>query len=230
MCGVFGFISSQGKGPDIHRLRRLAMVTQTRGAHAFGLAWLEEGGLIHTFKRPGPASDHLDALEQCRNAVVMIGHCRYATHGSPEDNRNNHPHVAGAGFIVHNGVILNHDQLVRQRGLKQRTQCDSEVLGLLMIRCAGTVTQRAAWAANQAQGDLAMLGIWRDPARLLIARRGRPLHFCQDREGFYLASLPQGLPGKVRSVADRTARVLTFDGIGSLESDAVRIGAEAHRQ
>jgi len=223
MCGVFGFISSEGKGPDIHRLRRLAMVTQTRGAHAFGLAWLEEDGLIQTFKRPGPACDHLEALEQCRNAVVLVGHCRYATHGSPEDNRNNHPHVAGAGFIVHNGVITNHDRLVRQHGLKQRTQCDSEVLGLLMIRCAGTVAQRAAWAANQTHGELAMLGIWRDPARLLIARRGRPLHFGQDREGFYLASLPYGLPGKVKAVADHTARVLVFDGTVSMGGDAVRV-------
>jgi hypothetical protein len=26
---------------------------------------------------------------------LVIGHCRWATHGAPKDNRNNHPHQAG---------------------------------------------------------------------------------------------------------------------------------------
>ena len=55
MCGIFGFISSEGKGPEVARLRRLALITQSRGDHAFGLAWLDEDGSIQTFKRPGPA-------------------------------------------------------------------------------------------------------------------------------------------------------------------------------
>ena len=52
---------------------------------------------IQTFKQPGAAQVHLNELDRCRKAVIMVGHCRYATHGSPEDNRNNHPHPAGAG-------------------------------------------------------------------------------------------------------------------------------------
>ena len=144
MCGIFGFISSEGHGPEMSRLRRLALVTQSRGDHAFGLAWLDEDGSIQTFKRPGPAKAYLDELDRCRHAVVVVGHCRFATHGSPLDNRNNHPHAAGAGFIVHNGVILNHQQLVNRYGLDQQSQCDSEVLGLLMARCAGSIVQRSA--------------------------------------------------------------------------------------
>lgn len=131
MCGIFGFITRQGEGPEMARLRRLALITQTRGMHAFGLAWLEEGGTIQTFKAAGPAEAHLDELERCRNAVIVIGHCRFATHGSPADNRNNHPHAAGAGVIMHNGVVFNHRQLAWQYDLRLQSQCDSEVLGLL---------------------------------------------------------------------------------------------------
>ena len=175
MCGIFGFISSRGQGPEIHRLRRLALVTQTRGDHAFGLAWLEEDGTIQTFKRPGPAKACLSELDRCRRAVVVVGHCRFATHGSPRDNRNNHPHAAGSGYLVHNGVVTNHQQLLQRYGLHPQSQCDSEALGLLMAHAAGSIAQRSAWAANQVQGDLAMLGVWRNPARLLVTRRGRPL-------------------------------------------------------
>lgn len=227
MCGIFGFITSEGQGPDIARLRRIALVTQIRGDHAFGLAWLDEGGDIQTFKAPGPAKTHLDALDRRGNAVVVIGHCRFATHGSPADNRNNHPHAAGAGFVVHNGVIFNHQQIVRQYGLTQRSQCDSEILGLLMARCAGSVAQRSAWAANQVMGELAMLGLWRNPARILIARRGRPLCFGRGRDGFYFASLPECLPGDVKAVADYSTRVLAFrDGAVGLEGAAIRLAAD----
>ena len=224
MCGVFGFITSDGRGPDVARLLRIALVTQTRGAHAFGLAWVDADGALHTFKQPGPASSHLGQLECCRGARAVIGHCRYATHGSPADNRNNHPHVVGSGYLVHNGVITNHQQLLRRHRLTQTSQCDSEILGLLMSRTAGSIVQRAAWAANQVQGDLAMLGIWRSPARILVCRRGRPLHVGQAREGLYLASLTEGLPAKARVVTDGTARVVTYDdGLLYLDDDALRL-------
>ena len=227
MCGIFGYITSEGEGPEIARLRRIALVTQSRGDHAFGLAWLDADGAIHTFKRPGPAKAHLDELERCRNAVVVVGHCRWATHGPPRDNRNNHPHAAGAGFLVHNGVIFNHQQLVRQYGLAQRSQCDSEVLGLLMARCAGSIVQRSAWTVARVQGDLAMLGVWRAPARLLVSRRGRPLCFGQGRHGYYFASLPESLPGQIMAVADYSTRVLTYrDGALRLDGDAIRLAAD----
>lgn len=225
MCGIFGFITKRGEGPQIALLRRIALITQTRGEHAFGLAWLNAQGTIQTFKRPGPAQMHLDQLERCRDAIIVVGHCRYATHGSPADNRNNHPHPAGAGRLVHNGVVHNHDDLVERFCLRPRTQCDSEVLGLLMARCPGTANHRAAWAANQALGDLAMLAIWRKPARLLVARRGRPLHVGQGRDGYYFASLAAGLPGRAQAVPDRTSRVLAHrDGELDLVGQPIALG------
>jgi glucosamine 6-phosphate synthetase-like amidotransferase/phosphosugar isomerase protein len=227
MCGIFGFITSDGHGPDVDRLRKIAVVTQTRGAHAFGLAWVDPDGTIGTFRRPGPASRQLDELDRCRSALVMVGHCRYATHGSPADNRNNHPHPAGAGQLVHNGVILNHAELAQRHNLRLRTQCDSEVLGLLMARGAGSIAQRSAWAAGQALGTLAMMGVWRSPARLLVCRRGRPLCFGHDAGGFYFASLPEGLPGPVKAVADGTTRTLTFDGRLRADGSAILLAEHA---
>lgn len=225
MCGIFGFVTRQGEGPEIARLRRLALITQTRGEHAFGLAWLNADGRIETFKRPGAAQHYLDELERCRDAIIVVGHCRYATHGSPADNRNNHPHPVGSGQFVHNGVVHNHEDLVERYGLRPQTQCDSEVLGLLMARCPGTTNQRAAWAANQAMGDLAMLAIWRKPARLLVARRGRPLHFGRASHGYYFASLPEGLPGRAQAVHDGTSRVVGYqDGELAVVGQPIALG------
>jgi glucosamine 6-phosphate synthetase-like amidotransferase/phosphosugar isomerase protein len=201
-----------GAGPDIARLKRIAIVTERRGRHAFGLAWISADGRLHTFKRPGPATANLHDLDQCAGALVVVGHCRYATHGTWEDNRNNHPHRAGGGWIAHNGVVRNHASLARRYGLSPRTACDSEVLGLLLAKMRGSVERRAASTARLAEGPLAILGVWRKPARLLIVRRGNPLWFGETPRGFYFGSLPDELPGAAQPICDRYAGLLTFDG------------------
>jgi hypothetical protein len=183
MCGIFGFITKDGRGPNLERLRRIAIQTQRRGQHAFGLAWVAADGRLHTFKRPGAASENLEDLERCAGAQVVIGHCRWATHGTPADNRNNHPHRAGRGWIVHNGIVRNHGALVRQHCLSVRTQCDSEVLGLLLAKSPGSLEERAARTAKAADGLLAILGVWANPVRLLIVRHGNPLWIGETRGG-----------------------------------------------
>jgi len=222
MCGIFGFITKNGSGPDLARLKRIATETQRRGHHAFGLAWLGADGSLQTFKRPGPATQNLDDLDRCRGAWIVIGHCRWATHGAPEDNRNNHPHPAGQGWLVHNGVVTNHESLVRRYRLTPRTQCDSEVLGLLMARFAGSIGARAARVAEVAEGRLAILGVWRRPARLLIVRSGNPLCFGETKGGYYFGSLTDELPGRVVSITDEYAGVLVYAD-GTLRHDAYSI-------
>lgn len=222
MCGIFGFVTSSGHGPDLARLRQIAAVTERRGPHAFGLAWLDGDNIIRTFKRPGAATAGLDDLECCREATIVIGHCRWATHGTPRDNRNNHPHRAGRGWLVHNGIVLNHEQLARQYRLNPQTDCDSEVLGLLMARLPGSLLRRAALTAGVSAGHLALLGIWRNPSRLLVVRGGKPLHFGESTRGFYFASLPDGLPGNVLPVTDHYAGVLRFErGRLQLEAESI---------
>ena len=66
------------------------------------------------------------------------------------------------------------------------------------------------------------MGLWRKPARLLIVRSGNPLAFGETAGGFYFASLPEGLPGKVILLTDRYAGVLTYRD-GELQHDAYSI-------
>lgn len=211
MCGIFGFIAKNGKGPDLARLRWIAAETQRRGPHAFGLAWVGPDGRIHTYKRPGPAMANLGDLEACRGSVAILGHCRWATHGSPQDNRNNHPHPAGRGWFVHNGVVHNHDQLARQYNLARRTECDSEVLGLLMAHFGGSLGERAVRTATVAEGSLAVLGLWARPTRMIIIRNDNPLHFGETAAGFYFASMPDALPGEPEMIKDSYVGVLTAE-------------------
>jgi glucosamine 6-phosphate synthetase-like amidotransferase/phosphosugar isomerase protein len=151
-------------------------------------------------------------LEVCKHAQIVVGHCRWATHGSPSDNRNNHPHVAGRGLIVHNGVITNYLDLIRRFDLQPKTECDSEVIGLLMARLPGRLRKRAELTACEIEGRMTVLGLWTNPGRLLVCRYDNPLAFGETDDGIYFASLPDALPGRPVWVQNNYSGVLSLEG------------------
>jgi len=188
----------------------------TRGHHAFGFAWLDWSGRLKMFKRRGRIVDHLDTLDQLSEARFLIGHCRWATQGDPADNGNNHPHPADGGWIVHNGMIGGYADLIRRHGLAPSTDCDSELLGLLLERGQGSIVSRCVSATRTVtRSPLVMLGLWSRPARLVVVRAGNPLHVgeCKGGERFYLASLEKGLPGRVSEVPDYSTMDFTSAGV-----------------
>ncbi|MDX1961611.1 MAG: class II glutamine amidotransferase [Pirellulales bacterium] len=211
MCGLFGYITKTGGGPDLDLLRRIATETEQRGDHAFGLAWIDQAGRLQMFKRPGAVSARLGDLDRCRHAQAVIGHCRWATHGSYSDNDNNHPHSVGRGWLAHNGVVRNYRELARQYGLVRRTACDTESLALLMAKLPGSLLSRATRAVVAVDGPLAILGLWANPLRLVIARRGNPLCCGETDDGAYLGSLAGELPGHSRPFRDDQAGLITFN-------------------
>jgi glucosamine 6-phosphate synthetase-like amidotransferase/phosphosugar isomerase protein len=212
MCGVFGFVGKNGQTVDLKRLRDVATVTNRRGNHAWGLAWIDTRGRLCSFRQQGAIVDSLPLLSMARDAVALIGHCRWATQGDPADNVNNHPHPADGGWIVHNGVIPGYRRLLTLHGLSPVSACDSEVLALLMERLDGDdLVERAVNATDavlsQGRAPLVLLGLWK-PGQVVAVRRGNPLVTSSSRRSVWMASLPEGLPGKPRQVPDQHA--LTF--------------------
>lgn len=211
MCGVFGFVSYDGEGPSLKRLEHVASKTMSRGAHAFGFAWIDRLGRMRMYKRQGRIADHIDALGMAADARMLIGHCRWATHGTPAANINNHPHPADGGWIVHNGVIGAYEWLLSSMDAVPVTECDSEILGLLIERGKGTLLDRCRHAAEAAcDGPLVLCGLWNRPNRLIAVRAGNPLFLgrCAGPR-YYFGSLADGLPGDVSEVEDDTAMEFT---------------------
>jgi glucosamine 6-phosphate synthetase-like amidotransferase/phosphosugar isomerase protein len=186
----------------------MAIATERRGAHAFGWAFLNADGRILHYKAPGAISRHLGLLDEMEGARAVIGHCRFATVGDPANNLNNHPFACDGGFVIHNGQIPGAGILAREKGLRPVTECDSELLALLIETAAGaTWRERCVWAVEQVpQGrPLVLAGLWK-PGRLVLVRRGNPLFVGASARGVYFASSEGGLPRGAQPMADGTAR------------------------
>jgi glucosamine 6-phosphate synthetase-like amidotransferase/phosphosugar isomerase protein len=206
MCGVFGFIAKGDAKLDLDRLETIAEETMRRGPHAFGFAWIDGRGHLKMYKQTGRIVDSLGLLAMARDARMLIGHCRWATQGSPANNLNNHPHPADGGWIVHNGIIPDYRGAIKEFRFHPVTQCDTELLALLIERREGSHVRRCIDASGLAnERPLVLAGLWNRPDRLVLVRRGNPLHLGHAGEGKYFASLPYGLPDDAAPLDDETA-------------------------
>lgn len=135
MCRIFG-ISYGPDGPDAEdwtptEFGQIMFPALVKGGpHAFGwMSW--DGESIHHEKHPGrvDTDEAMGKIDIDPNAKWFVGHTRWATHGSPEDMRNNHPLVHGRFIGVHNGVLQNHSAILSITGREDpKTEVDSEAI------------------------------------------------------------------------------------------------------
>ena len=210
MCGIFGAIKTGRGSLTLSTIANIAADQERRGPHAFGYAWLDADGRLHSYRQQGRISKNLHLLERMQGAKAIIGHTRYSTHGDPGHLINNHPHPSYGVWIVHNGVVSNHETLNRDFDLLPSSDCDSETLGLLIEALPGTLLDRVSETIDLVDNDapLCIAGIWRAPNRVVMARRGNPLHKSLGKTGnVYFGSIGISLPGKAVEVQPDTATV-----------------------
>ena len=170
MCGIAGFYF-KGEFTNEEKeqwIRHGFNSIVSRGRHATGFMNLSLDGKYHIFKvgKSWEEAKKLDIFKQELWRDVILLHTRAATHGSPKDNNNNHPHESEDWIIVHNGVISS-------RPLAEynyKGECDSEVL-LSYIQMHGLQQGLA-----QAKGSMAIAAYHKtEPGVLYLYRESNPI-------------------------------------------------------
>ena len=119
MCGIGGFRGKLFSQRKELVLSSLVEGLKSRGEHAVGIGFYnKDKGKV--FKAPVKPSQvdwkTLFSFSPCLSDTVIF-HNRFATHGKPEINKNNHP-FAGEGFLLaHNGVLSNYKELLKEYDL-----------------------------------------------------------------------------------------------------------------
>lgn len=119
MCGIFGLISD--KEINQKHLNFLASHARQRGRDSSGLIYYTD----NEYKIRRAAYDIKKLL--VKNTVdsnIFLGHSRLITNGL----HDNQPVVRDNCFVIHNGIIVNYEEVWNEINLNPEFQIDSEVI------------------------------------------------------------------------------------------------------
>jgi glucosamine--fructose-6-phosphate aminotransferase (isomerizing) len=157
MCGIFGLIAHRGSEYDPSFIRKalttLARLSESRGKDSSGLVFRNESEkelqilkgavpLSYLFKRR-EVKHQLDSLVHSnsrgpktapQSTFAVMGHSRLVTNGSQLRDENNQPVVKDGIIGIHNGIIVNENEIWSAHPeMKRAYEIDTEVM-LALVR------------------------------------------------------------------------------------------------
>jgi glucosamine 6-phosphate synthetase-like amidotransferase/phosphosugar isomerase protein len=194
MCGIAGYsLSASSRVERTLAAQALLAGIAERGADAVGYAYRRATSPVTIHKQRSGASELLEEVLLPESTTEALIHVRDYTKGHPRIEANNHPIRHGTVVGVHNGIILNDDELMEQHGFERaepEMTVDSEAIFALAEAHEG-----APRSLEQLRGSMATA--WIDERRtgtLYLARGvGRPLWLGTGREETLFASTKAAL-------------------------------------
>ncbi|HHA2432366.1 TPA: glutamine--fructose-6-phosphate transaminase (isomerizing) [Stenotrophomonas maltophilia] len=230
MCGIVGAIADRDVVPVlIEGLKRL----EYRGYDSSGIAVIDQGERrdVRRVRRTGRVSEMATAAEaEGFNAVLGIGHTRWATHGGVTE-ANAHPHISHGVALVHNGIIENHEEQrekLRALGYTFESQTDTEVIAHLIhhhLKSGDGLLVALQHTVKELTGAYALAVVSRaEPERFVCARMGCPLLIGLGEGENFVAS-------DVSAVISATRKVIFLEegDTAEIRRDGVRIFDEHDR-
>lgn len=153
MCGIFGIVvpeDSRTSHTEIETvLKHLYLLSESRGKESAGIhLYLPAGKKAWTLKSARPAREFIKSQEyknllkegfaeakKTKGAIAVIAHSRLVTNGRAEDDKNNQPVSYNDICMVHNGIIVNVDQLWADNpDLRRSAEVDTEVAAAMLSK------------------------------------------------------------------------------------------------
>ncbi|GAC1503121.1 MAG: hypothetical protein NVS1B10_08150 [Candidatus Saccharimonadales bacterium] len=198
MCGIVGYIGRKS-GTDIVMSGLEAL--EYRGYDSAGIALIKDGH-NQVVKQVGRVKGLIQSVQgQKLESNLVIGHTRWATHGTPTIV-NAHPQTNNAKSIsvVHNGIIENFSDLrikLEAAGYSFKSQTDTEVVPNLIdyyLQKLSSFEKAFKAALGDVRGAYAIAAITSaEPGTLYAARLSSPLVIGVGKKEHILASDPAAI-------------------------------------
>ncbi len=211
MCGIAGFFTNGVKTENIEKVRQLftanLLANETRGKEATGALLVQKDCTWHLEKAALPACEFIQTMRYKtflqkvdQNTILLLGHTRKPTKGSPENNDNNHPIVRGRTIGVHNGTLSNDDEIFLNHlkaGKESRIGAvDSEAIFALIdeLDRRDTLSSRCDNLSRMSRllhGSYTTLYAHPDdPCRLYLLKYNNPMsvHYSPELDGLFFSS------------------------------------------
>jgi glucosamine 6-phosphate synthetase-like amidotransferase/phosphosugar isomerase protein len=195
MCGIAGYsLSAKSALNRTLAAQSLLAGIAERGADAVGYAHRGPGDPYPVVvKQRTPASELLERIDVPQGATELLVHVRDYTKGHPSISANNHPVRHGPVVGIHNGIILNDDELLAPFSCARaepRMTVDSEAIFALAAH-----SQNDPLALEELTGSLAAAWLDSRVANTIFAARGagRPLWIGAGKHELFFASTRRAL-------------------------------------
>ena len=120
MCGIFGLISFQTV--DNKKVQQLANYARQRGRDSSGLIFFDDKK--YYVERANYDINMLIANKNWSNSKLVMGHSRLITNGLSD----NQPVVRDGYCLIHNGIIVNDEDIWRNIDVERKFEIDSEAI------------------------------------------------------------------------------------------------------
>ena len=232
MCGIVGFLGQNVEKTLIDKLKKL----ENRGYDSAGIA-VKTKNDIKIFKSKGEIKNLENKVEIQSDAILGIGHTRWATHGKP-DELNAHPHCSNSEkwSVVHNGIIENYlylkEKLI-QKGYKFISETDTEtVANLLDFYDCGDDLLTVQKVCSAVSGSYAFAIINNLTNTIYFAKNKSPLYISKNENEIMIASditcfynfsncyyqLPDGVMGYAEN-----SKICFYDKFGKVDLKQVEM-------
>jgi glucosamine--fructose-6-phosphate aminotransferase (isomerizing) len=194
MCGIAGYSLKPAARIDrtLAAQALLAGIAE-RGADAVGYAYRSPGASVSVHKRRSGASELITDLTVPNSAVEVLLHVRDYTKGHPTVPANNHPVRHGPVVGVHNGIIVNDEEIFERHEIER----DEPTMSVDTEAIFAVVEEFGPWGETLEQLRGSMATAWvdeRERGAVYLARGvGRPLWTGESSEGIFFASTEHAL-------------------------------------
>lgn len=203
MCGIFGIsynLTSKMTPLETRKIMdHLFHYSQSRGKEASGIL-LKSGDNLVVYKdtimgdRFIKTDKYASLFDKTHistdDTLMMIGHARLDTNGSKWDNTNNSPLEYNGVYGIHNGIIVNVDNLWAQNPhLERRHVVDSEVLLALFwdeLKKGLSETQAMQSIFGKIEGSASVAIYSSAKNSLSLATNTGSLYFIQYANGLFV--------------------------------------------
>lgn len=183
MCGIFGLISDQPANNKI--IKKLATHARQRGRDSSGLIFFDDGKYI--VERANYDINQLIDHGHWSKSRLVMGHSRLITNGLLD----NQPVVRDGLCLIHNGIIVNDEEIWKDIDVERKYEIDSEaILGIAIQHLSegGVLKDLPARIFTQSKGTISCALAIPSQGKLLIFSNNGSLYFAKNEEGICFSS------------------------------------------
>ncbi|MDZ4070730.1 MAG: hypothetical protein U1C70_02800 [Sediminibacterium sp.] len=188
MCGIFGVVSSLTV--DNTKIKKLVTHSKQRGKDSSGLVYFTND--VYKINKADYDIEKLLRKVNYSSSSVLLGHSRLITNGLGD----NQPVIREKICAIHNGIVVNEEEVWANLKVKRRLKIDSEVIVAVaeeFLDDGGKVENLPSYILKICKGVISCALLLPNFGKLLLFSNNGSLYVGQDKGEIYFSSERYGL-------------------------------------